>query len=130
MDWDSFRRRVFERAGAAQTIPDTYDAIRLALTLLGDKHTYYRTAAGVRVTDEWALTRTAFAASTAITAHVTTALSILSGRWFGEHKSVSLSSRNLTTLYDLSADWKKGHRFVAGTSPGDNIGMRSFNLLF
>ena len=46
MDWDSFRRRVFERAGAAQTIPDTYDAIRLALTLLGDKHTYYRTAVG------------------------------------------------------------------------------------
>ena len=46
MDWDIFRRRVFERAGAAQTIPDTYDAIRLALTLLGDKHTYYRTAGG------------------------------------------------------------------------------------
>ena len=45
-DWERFRRRVFERAGAAQTIPDTYDAIRLALTLLGDKHTYYRTAAG------------------------------------------------------------------------------------
>jgi hypothetical protein len=45
-DWASFRRRVFERAGTAQTIPDTYDAIRLALTALGDKHTYYRTAAG------------------------------------------------------------------------------------
>jgi hypothetical protein len=44
MDWDNFRLRVLERAGAAQTIPDTYDAIRLALTLLGDKHTYYRTA--------------------------------------------------------------------------------------
>lgn len=46
MDWDVFRTRVFEKAGAAQTIPDTYDAIRLALTLLGDKHTYYRTAGG------------------------------------------------------------------------------------
>ena len=46
MDWDVFRRRVFEKAGAAQTIPETYDAIRLALTLLGDRHTYYRTAAG------------------------------------------------------------------------------------
>jgi carboxyl-terminal processing protease len=45
-DWDTFRRRVFERAGAAQTIPDTYDAIRHALSLLGDRHTYYRTAAG------------------------------------------------------------------------------------
>jgi len=41
MDWNQFRRRVFERAGAAQTIPDTYDAIRFALALLGDKHTYY-----------------------------------------------------------------------------------------
>ncbi len=46
MDWDVFRRRVFDKAGAAQTIPETYDAIRLALTLLGDRHTYYRTAAG------------------------------------------------------------------------------------
>ena len=35
MDWEVFRRRVFEKAGAAQTIPETYDAIRLALTLLG-----------------------------------------------------------------------------------------------
>ena len=41
MDWDTFRQRVFQQAGAAQTIPDTYDAIRLALTLLGDKHSYY-----------------------------------------------------------------------------------------
>ena len=49
MDWDVFRRRVFEEAGAAQTIPQTYDAIRLALTLLGDKHTYYRTAAGENI---------------------------------------------------------------------------------
>jgi Peptidase family S41 len=45
MDWDGLRQRVFEKAGAAQTIPDTYDAIRLALTLLGDKHSYYVTAA-------------------------------------------------------------------------------------
>ena len=44
MDWDSLRQRVFEKAGAAQTVPDTYDAIRLALTLLGDKHSYYVTA--------------------------------------------------------------------------------------
>jgi hypothetical protein len=40
MDWNQFKRRVFERAGAAQTIPDTYEAIRFALGLLGDKHTY------------------------------------------------------------------------------------------
>lgn len=49
MDWNVFRTRVFERAGAAQTIPDTYDAIRFALTMLGDKHTYYRTADGENI---------------------------------------------------------------------------------
>src|SRR6476660_4783245 len=42
MDWDSLRQRVFAKAGNAQTIPDTYDAIRLALTLLGDKQSQYQ----------------------------------------------------------------------------------------
>jgi hypothetical protein len=46
MDWKAFRQRVFERAGAAQTIPDTYDAIKLALSLLGDKHSHYIPASG------------------------------------------------------------------------------------
>jgi carboxyl-terminal processing protease len=46
MDWDTFRQRVVQKAGAAQAIPETYDAIRLALTLLGDKHSYYVTASG------------------------------------------------------------------------------------
>jgi carboxyl-terminal processing protease len=41
VDWNMFRRRVLAEAPAAQTIPDTYGAIRLALTLLGDKHSYY-----------------------------------------------------------------------------------------
>jgi carboxyl-terminal processing protease len=49
MDWNVFRTRVFEKAGAAQTIPDTYDAIRLGLTMLGDKHSYYRTAGGENI---------------------------------------------------------------------------------
>ena len=49
MDWNAFRTRVFEKAGTAQTIPDTYDAIRLGLTMLGDKHTYYRTAGGENI---------------------------------------------------------------------------------
>lgn len=43
-DWVLFERRVLDEAGAAQTIPDTYDAIRLALTLLADKHSHYITA--------------------------------------------------------------------------------------
>ena len=46
MDWGSFRKQVFARASSAKTIPDTYDAIRLALSLLGDKHSYYITAEG------------------------------------------------------------------------------------
>ena len=46
MDWESFRKRVYARAGRAQTIPDTYDAIRLALTLLGDQHSHYTTSDG------------------------------------------------------------------------------------
>jgi hypothetical protein len=46
MDWASFRERVIEKAGAAQTVPDTYDAIRHALTLLGDRHSYYITSTG------------------------------------------------------------------------------------
>lgn len=46
MDWASLKERVFEKAGPAQTIPETVDAIRLALTLLGDKHSYYVTPDG------------------------------------------------------------------------------------
>jgi C-terminal processing protease CtpA/Prc len=46
MDWDDFRKQVFQRAGAAQTVPETYDAIRLALSLLADKHSYYITQEG------------------------------------------------------------------------------------
>ena len=49
MNWDSLRQRVFAKAGAAQTIPETYDAIRLLLTLLGDKHSYYVTASGENI---------------------------------------------------------------------------------
>src|SRR5215510_630986 len=45
-DWDQFRQKVHQQAGGAQTIADTYDAIRLALTLLGDRHSYYVTASG------------------------------------------------------------------------------------
>src|SRR5436190_834777 len=43
-DWESFRERVHQKAGAAQAVAETYDAIRLALTLLGDRHSYYVTS--------------------------------------------------------------------------------------
>jgi carboxyl-terminal processing protease len=46
VDWDDFRKQVFQRAGAAKTVLETYDAIRLALSLLGDKHSYYITQEG------------------------------------------------------------------------------------
>src|SRR5512145_684429 len=43
IDWGRFRTSVLEVAGAAQTIPETYPAIRLALELLGDGHSSFRT---------------------------------------------------------------------------------------
>src|SRR5262245_25109167 len=46
MDWTTFRQRVFEKAGAAQTIPETHDAIRLALTMRGGRHSGYRRRSG------------------------------------------------------------------------------------
>ena len=49
MDWERLRQRVFAKAGAAQTIPETYDAIRFLLTLLGDKHSHYVTASGENI---------------------------------------------------------------------------------
>jgi carboxyl-terminal processing protease len=45
IDWTMFRASVFGQASAAQTIADTYPAIRVALGLLGDGHSSYRSAA-------------------------------------------------------------------------------------
>lgn len=45
-DWPGFTRQVMVKAGTAQTIPETYDAIRAGLELLGDKHSYYIPATG------------------------------------------------------------------------------------
>jgi C-terminal processing protease CtpA/Prc len=49
IDWSSLRSEVFAAAGAAQTIPDTFPAIRLALTRIGDGHSSYRPANGSAV---------------------------------------------------------------------------------
>jgi hypothetical protein len=46
IDWAQFRSNVFAQAAAAQTIPDTYPAIREVLRLLGDGHSSYRSATG------------------------------------------------------------------------------------
>jgi carboxyl-terminal processing protease len=46
MNWTTFRASVLDAGRSAQTIADTYQAIKLALTLLGDKHSYYVTSGG------------------------------------------------------------------------------------
>jgi carboxyl-terminal processing protease len=46
IDWARFRADVLAAAGPAQTIPETFEAIRLALRLLGDGHSSYRTSGG------------------------------------------------------------------------------------
>jgi len=42
IDWPDFRTKVFDKAVGAQTIQDTYPAIKEALVLLGDNHSSYR----------------------------------------------------------------------------------------
>jgi len=44
--WSTFRANVFDRAAGAQTVSDTYPAIRLALELLGDGHSSFITPTG------------------------------------------------------------------------------------
>lgn len=46
IDWKSFRATVLADAAGAQSIPDTYPAIRTALRLLGDGHSFYRPVTG------------------------------------------------------------------------------------
>jgi len=46
INWTDFRSQVFQRAAGAQTIPDLYPAIQLALGLLDDHHSFYQAATG------------------------------------------------------------------------------------
>jgi hypothetical protein len=46
IDWNKFKQDVFNQAGNAQTIADTYDAIQYALISLGDHHSFYMKAHG------------------------------------------------------------------------------------
>ena len=50
INWLSFEQQVRRKARGARTIADTYPAIRLALSLLGDNHSTYLTPAGVAIT--------------------------------------------------------------------------------
>lgn len=42
IDWKVFRRKVVKKAGGAESIADTYTAIHYAVTLLGDRHSYFK----------------------------------------------------------------------------------------
>lgn len=46
IDWTAFRTSVFTAAAGAQSPSQTYEAIRVALTLLGDGHSIYFTPGG------------------------------------------------------------------------------------
>jgi carboxyl-terminal processing protease len=46
IDWSAFRTNVFARAAGAQSILDTYPAIRAALDALGDGHSLYYASTG------------------------------------------------------------------------------------
>lgn len=49
IDWTAFRNDVFREAGASQTIAELNPAIRLAITMLRDGHSSYRSAAGTTI---------------------------------------------------------------------------------
>jgi carboxyl-terminal processing protease len=51
IDWTAFRSRVKAEAGNAQTVPELYDAIRVALGLLADNHSFYLTADGTTISN-------------------------------------------------------------------------------
>ena len=58
IDWSSFRATIFAEASGAQTVADTYPAIRLAFSLLGDNHGSFQTPTGFVITPR---TRSCFA---------------------------------------------------------------------
>lgn len=46
INWNTFRAGVVAAAGAAQSVEETFPAIRTALTQLGDRHSFFRPASG------------------------------------------------------------------------------------
>lgn len=49
MDWDGFSSRVLAAGATAQSIPETFPAIRLALELINDGHSSYRASNGTTI---------------------------------------------------------------------------------
>ena len=50
IDWNVFRTSVMTAAGAAQSVEQTFPAIRTALEMLGDGHSLYRPVTGTSIT--------------------------------------------------------------------------------
>jgi carboxyl-terminal processing protease len=46
IDWNTFRPSILAQAPGAQTVADTYPAIRTAILLLGDGHSSFRNPTG------------------------------------------------------------------------------------
>lgn len=49
IDWTAYRNAVFAEAGGAQTVAELNPAIRVAITLLRDGHSSYRSASGTTI---------------------------------------------------------------------------------
>jgi carboxyl-terminal processing protease len=50
IDWNTFRTTVMAAGGAAQSVEQTFPAIRTSLELLGDGHSFYRPVTGTSIT--------------------------------------------------------------------------------
>lgn len=51
IQWPAFRTAVLAEAGAAQTIPEAYPAVRVALGLLPDNHSFYVSSTGSTISN-------------------------------------------------------------------------------
>ena len=49
INWTDFRSQVFARGQTARSIPETYPAVSLALSLLDDHHSFFTTPSGTGV---------------------------------------------------------------------------------
>lgn len=58
LNWTTFKQQVTTKAQGAQSIADTYPAIKMALTLLGDNHSAYTTSDGTIIRGITSLTCT------------------------------------------------------------------------
>ena len=53
INWSSFRTQVLADVPAGATVSETFPAIRVALTLLGDNHSFYTSSGGSIISASW-----------------------------------------------------------------------------